>query len=90
MKYLQKYQSFGWIIRFTESRDSRMRCLAWDLLNELFDYEFLKAHPSIVQTALNSYLKHQEIYAVKISVLKFLNNICDALIYNCDITRNEF
>lgn len=70
----------------TESRDSRLRCLSWDLLCELFDFEFLKTHPSIIQSALNQYLKHQELFAVKISVLKFLNNVSDAMIHNCDIT----
>lgn len=27
---------------------------------------------------------------MKVSVLKFLNNACDALIHNCDITREGF
>ncbi|CDW71951.1 UNKNOWN [Stylonychia lemnae] len=90
MKYLQKYQSFGWLVRFIESRDARLRCLSWDLLNELFDYEFLKGHPSIIQQALNQFLKHQELYSVKIAILKFLNNATDLLITNCDISRDEF
>lgn len=83
--YLQKFQSFGWILRFIESRDTRLRVLAWDLTTELFDYDFLKANPSIVQTALNTYLKHQELFSVKISALKFLLKACDCLIHNCDI-----
>ena len=83
--YLQKFQSFGWILRFIESRDTRLRVLAWDLTTELFDYDFLKTNPSIVQTSLNTYLKHQELFSVKISALKFLLKACDCLIHNCDI-----
>ena len=82
-------KSLGWLIRFTETRDARVRCLAWDLLSELFDYYLLKTHPSIVQGALKSYLQQQEIFAVKISVLKFLNLVCDGLIRNCELTREE-
>ena len=44
---LHKYKSFGWILRLVESRDSRVRTLTWDLLTEVFDFEFLKSHPSI-------------------------------------------
>jgi hypothetical protein len=76
-------------VRFTESRDSRLRCLSWDLITEIFDYEFLKQHPSIVQTALNAFLKHKELFCVKICVLKFLNKLADALIYNCEAMTNE-
>jgi hypothetical protein len=83
--YLANFQSFGWILRFTESRDTRLRVLAWDLTTELFDYDFLKTNPSLVQTALNTYLKHQELFIVKISALKFLLKACDSLIHNCDI-----
>lgn len=61
--------------------------MSWDLITELFDYDFLKSNPSVVQSALNTYLKHQELYSVKISVLKFLIKVCDALIVNCDIFR---
>ncbi len=35
-----------------------MRVLAWDLITELFDYEFLHQNPSVVQNALNTFLKH--------------------------------
>ena len=75
--HLQKFTSCGWIIRFIECRDSRIRVLAWDLITEMFDYEFLKSNPSIVQSALNTYLKHQELFSVKISALKFLSKVCD-------------
>lgn len=71
-----------------DSRDSRIRVLAWDLVTEIFDYEFLKANPSIVQNALNVYLKHQELFSVKVSALKFLIKACDALIHNCDVFRD--
>ena len=67
-------------------RDTRVRTMAWDLISEMFDYAFLKANPSIVGTALNTYLRHQELYSVKISVLKFLIKVCDSLILNCDIS----
>ena len=75
-------------MRFTESRDSRIRVLTWDLLTELFDYEFLKSHPSIIHQSINTYLKHLELYSVKISVLKFLNKVCEALIKNCECVDN--
>jgi hypothetical protein len=45
---LDKFKSFGWILRFTETRDVRLRVLTWDLLTEIFDYEFLKSHPSVI------------------------------------------
>lgn len=85
LQQLQKFQSSGWILRFVESRDSRVRVLAWDLITELFDYDFLQQNPSVVQTALNAYLKHQELFSVKISCLKFLLRACDCLIKNCDV-----
>ena len=83
--HLQKFTSCGWIIRFIECRDSRIRVLAWDLITEMFDYEFLKSNPSIVQSALNTYLKHQELFSVKISALKFLSKVCDSLMQNCNV-----
>jgi hypothetical protein len=45
---LEQFKSFGWLLRFTETRDARIRVMTWDLLTELFDYEFLRSHPSIV------------------------------------------
>jgi len=59
--------------------------LAWDLITEIFDYQFLNSNPSIVQNAINSFLRHQELFGVKVSVLKFLIKTCDSLIYNCDV-----
>lgn len=47
-KYMDQFKSNGWLVRFTESRDARLRTLAWDLLTELFDFQALKANPSIV------------------------------------------
>ena len=63
--------------------------LTWDLLTELFDYEFLKSHPSIIHQSINTYLKHLELYSVKISVLKFLNKVCESLIKNCECIDNQ-
>ena len=71
-------------MRFAESRDARVRVLTWDLLIELFDYEFLKSHPSVIHQCISSYLKNNELYCTKISNLKFLNKVCDALMRNCD------
>lgn len=51
----------------------------------MFSYEFLQSHPSIVHQAVNCYLKHEELFFVKISALKFLNEVCQSLIVNCDI-----
>lgn len=81
---LDQFKSFGWIMRFTETRDARLRVLTWDLLTEMFDYEFLKSHPSVIHQSVNTYLKNNELYCVKVSVLKFLNKACDALIKNCE------
>jgi len=50
----------------------------------MFDYEFLKSHPSVIHQSINTYLKNNELYCVKISVLKFLNKVCEALIKNCE------
>jgi len=63
--------------------------MAWDLITELFDYDFLKSNPSIVQSALNAYLKHQELFSVKISVLKFLIKVCDCLMHNCNVFASD-
>ena len=71
-------------MRFVESRDARLRVLTWDLLTELFDYEFLKSHPSVIHQSVGTYLQNNELYCVKISVLKFLNKVCTALMMNCD------
>jgi hypothetical protein len=81
---IQKFKSFGWIMRFTESRDARLRVLTWDLLTELFDYEFLQSHPSVIHQSISTYLKHLELYCVKISALKFLNKVCGALMKHCE------
>ena len=86
---LQRFQSSGWIVRFTDARDVRVRVLAWDLMTEVFDYGFLKTHPSVVQKALNDFLKPGDLFCVKISILKFLNRICDQLMHNVDITKEE-
>ena len=83
---LDQYQSFGWVMRFAETRDARIRVLTWDLLTDLFDYDFLKSHPSIIHQSINTYLKNSELYCVKISALKFLNKVCEALIRTCDNT----
>jgi hypothetical protein len=40
-KYLQQFTTSGWLIRFTESRDARLRIMAWDLLTEIFNYDFM-------------------------------------------------
>jgi hypothetical protein len=37
----------------------------------------------------NNYLKTKELYCVKISILRFLNKVCDSLIYNCEMTREN-
>ena len=83
---LSQFKSYGWLLRFTETRDGRIRVLTWDLLTHLFDYEFLQSHPSVIHQSINAYLKDRELYCVKISVLKFLNKVCDALIKNCEDT----
>jgi len=73
-------------MRFAETRDARVRVLTWDLLTDLFDYEFLRSHPSIIHQSIATYLKNNELYCVKISALKFLNKACEALIRNCENT----
>lgn len=40
----------------------------------------------MIHQSINAYLKDRELYCVKISVLKFLNKVCDALIKNCEET----
>jgi len=37
-KYLKEFSTSGWLVRFTESRDSRLRVISWDLLTEFFDF----------------------------------------------------
>jgi hypothetical protein len=59
------------------------------MISEIFDYDFLRQHASIVQTGFNNYLKTKELYCVKISILRFLNKVCDSLIYNCEMTREN-
>ena len=86
---IEQFKSFGWIMRFVESRDARIRVLTWDLLTELFDYELLRNHPSVIHQSINSYLKNNELYCVKISVLKFLNKVCDALMKNCECPDDD-
>ena len=78
------FRSFGWILRFTEARDARIRTITWDLLVNLFDFEFLKTHPSVIHQAINSFLKNQELFCVKIVVLKFLNKVCVSLLANSE------
>ena len=34
----EQFSSFGWILRFTETRDARVRVMTWDVLTELFDF----------------------------------------------------
>lgn len=62
--------------------------MAWDLLTEIFDYNFLRKNPSLAQQSINVLLRDGELYCVKISALKFLNKLCDSLIHNCDATQD--
>lgn len=39
---MREFESSGWISRFTECKDARLRCLSWDVLTEMFDYQFFK------------------------------------------------
>lgn len=86
-RYLDEFQTSGWLVRFTESRDSRLRVISWDLLTELFNFQMLKRNPSLAHQSLNVLMKDGELFCVKISVLKFLNKLCDCLILNCDNTQ---
>lgn len=63
--------------------------LTWDLLTELFDYEFLRSHPSVIHQSISTYLRHLELYCVKIAALKFLNKVCGALMKNCEDEEEE-
>ena len=83
---MEQFTTSGWLVRFTECRDARLRVLAWDLLTEIFDYSFLKRNPSLAQQSINVLLRERELYCVKIAALKFLNKVCDSLIHNCDAT----
>ena len=85
---MEQFTTSGWLVRFTESRDSRLRILAWDLLTEIFDYNFLKQNPSLAQQSINVLLRDGELYGVKIAAVKFLNKVCDSLIHNCDATQD--
>jgi len=60
--------------------------MSWDMLTEVFSYDFLTQNQSIVQHSLNALLRNGELYSVKISILKFLNKLSDCLIVNCDNT----
>ena len=83
---MKDFDASGWLVRFTNNRDSRLRCMSWDLLTEIFSYQFFQSNPSIVQHALNALLRDRELYAVKISILKFLTKLCDSVIQNADAT----
>lgn len=58
--------------------------MTWDLLTLMFNYEFLKAHPSMVHQSIGVFLRNNELFSVKISVLKFLNKVCESLMKNCE------
>jgi hypothetical protein len=62
--------------------------MAWDMVTQVFDYQLLKAQPSIVQTAINTLMRHQELFSVKVSALKLLIKVCECLMQNCDIINN--
>lgn len=83
-KVLDDFQSSGWLTRFTESRDARLRCMSWDLLTEMLDFTFFKQNQSLVHQAIGSIMREGELYCVKIAVLKFVNKVCQCLIYNVD------
>ena len=61
--------------------------MAWDLLTDIFDYNFLKKNSSLAQQSINVLLRDGELYCVKISALKFLNKLADSLIHNCEGTQ---
>lgn len=86
---LRDFQSSGWITRFTDSRDARLRCLSWDLLTEMFSFEFFSQNQSLCWQALNTVSLENELYCVKISALKFLTKLTDCLALNCDIKDQE-
>ena len=86
---MQAFNSSGWIGRFTESRDSRLRCLSWDMLTEMLDYAFFRQNNSLVHQALSSLQRDGELYCVKIAVLKFVNKLCECLMHSAEATREE-
>ena len=85
---MKKFQTSGWVIRFTESRDARLRVLAWDFITEVFDFTMLKQNPALGPQALAALMRDKELFCVKISTLKFLNKLCDCLIHNCEGTQD--
>lgn len=76
---MRQFNSYGWLIRFTESRDAKIRTMAWSLLTEMHSPDLTHQHPVLVNQAVECTFKDSELFVVKIQTLSFLIKIANSL-----------
>ena len=77
---INSFNTLGWLARFTQHRDSRIRFMTWDLLRLLVSTNLLKQHPSLIDQSFDWFLNENEIYSCKISSLNFIWKVWEILI----------
>ena len=69
---ISSFNTLGWLARFTQHRDSRIRFMTWDLLGSLVSLNLIKQHPTLIDQSFECFLNEYEIYSCKISSLSFI------------------
>jgi hypothetical protein len=72
LERISNFKSLGWLTRFTQHRDSRVRVSTWNLLKSLVSTSLIKQHPTLIDESFETFLQNGEIYGVKIASLMFL------------------
>lgn len=76
---VKQFNSYGWLIRYVDSRDAKIRTMAWSILTDMCGTDMLKQHPSLISQAVECVLKDGELYAVKTQTLSFLIKVASSL-----------
>ena len=77
---ISSFNTLGWLARFTQHRDSRIRFMTWDLLGSLVSLNLIKQHPTLIDQSFECFLNEYEIYSCKISSLSFIWKVSELLL----------
>ena len=73
LQKLTEFNTFGWLIRYTEHRNTRIRALTWRLLSRVICRPLLENHASLIETSISAALEEMEFPVVKIAALDFIS-----------------
>jgi len=52
LERISSYNSYGWLTRFTQHRDSRIKFMVWNILLNLVSSNLINQHPSLIDQSL--------------------------------------